>query len=88
LAALGDFYERYRQPVRQFFQARGVPPGELDDTAQAFFLHIMQRSLLRRADRERGMFRSYLCGAAVFFLSSRRNQRDAVKRRPPAKHSR
>lgn len=80
VAALGDFYERYRQPVRQFFQARGVAPGELDDTVQAFFLHIMQRSLLRRADRQRGMFRSYLCGAGVFFLSRLRDQRDAAKR--------
>lgn len=79
-AALGEFYERYRRPVRAFFQFRGVEPDEVEDVVQAFFLNVMQRSLLRRADRERGMFRSYLCGAAVYFLSRWKDHREARKR--------
>ena len=79
-AALGEFYERYRRPVRAFFQFRGVEPDEVEDVVQAFFLQVMQRSLLRRADRERGMFRSYLCGAAVYFLSRWKDHREAIKR--------
>lgn len=78
--ALGDFYVRYRGPVRSFFLLRGVPDGEVDDVVQAFFLHAMERSLLRRAERERGRFRSWLCGAAVRFLSQRRHYDRALKR--------
>jgi RNA polymerase sigma-70 factor (ECF subfamily) len=59
---------------------RGVAPADLDDVVQAFFLHVMQQSLLRRADRERGKFRNYLCGAAVFFLSRWNERREAAKR--------
>ncbi len=79
-AALGDFYVRYRGPVRSFFLLRGVPAGEVDDMVQAFFLHAMERSLLRRAERERGRFRSWLCGAAVRFLSQQRHYDRALKR--------
>jgi RNA polymerase sigma-70 factor (ECF subfamily) len=78
--ALGDFYVRYRGPVRSFFLLRGVPPGEVDDVVQEFFLHAMERSLLRRAERERGRFRSWLCGAAVRFLSQRHHHGRALKR--------
>ena len=78
--ALGDFYVRYRGPVRSFFLLRGVPDGEVDDLVQAFFLHAMERSLLRRAERERGRFRSWLCGAAVRFLSQRRHYDRALTR--------
>ncbi len=79
-AALGEFYDRYRGPVRTFFHVRGVNNEELDDLVQAFFLHAMEKSLLRRADREKGTFRSWLCGAAVHFLSHHRGHRDAQKR--------
>lgn len=80
VAALGDFYDRYRGPVRTFFHLRGVPPADLDDVVQAFFLHAMKASLLRRADRQKGTFRSYLCGAAVYFLRRQGDHRGAKKR--------
>ena len=79
-AALGSFYERYRSPVRSFFSYRSVAEDELDDLVQGFFLHAMQHSLLRRANRERGLFRSYLCGAAAFFLRNWKDRRHAGKR--------
>ena len=79
-AALGQFYDRYRGPVRMFFHARGVQPADLDDVVQAFFLHAMEKSLLRRADRQKGTFRSYICGAAVYFLTKHFDHRDAKKR--------
>ncbi len=79
-AALGEFYDRYRGPVRTFFQLRGVTGADQEDMVQAFFLHAMQKSLLRRADRQKGTFRSYLCGAAVFFLRRHFEHRDAGKR--------
>jgi DNA-directed RNA polymerase specialized sigma24 family protein len=78
--ALAEFYDRYRGPVRTFFHLRGVPLGEVDDMVQGFFLHAMQKSLLRRADRQRGTFRSFLCGAAVHFLQQHRDHHGALKR--------
>ena len=79
-AALGEFYNRYRGPVRTFFHLRDVDASELEDMVQAFFLHAMERSLLRRADRQKGSFRSWLCGAAVNFLGTHSSRREALKR--------
>src|SRR5688500_11171426 len=78
--ALGEFYVRYREPVRRFFLLRGVAPGEVEDVVQSFFLHAMERSLLRRAEQSQGRFRAWLCGAAVRFLAHRRGYSNAQKR--------
>jgi DNA-directed RNA polymerase specialized sigma24 family protein len=79
-SALGTFYRRYQAPVKSFMAWRGVAEDALEDMVQEFFLHAMQRSLLKRADRQRGRFRSFLCGAVVLFLKNVNDWASAKKR--------
>ncbi|HEX7130826.1 MAG TPA: sigma factor, partial [Rhodanobacteraceae bacterium] len=64
-AALADFYRRYRGPVVAFIRHRGLGPHEAEDLAHDFVVHLMNKSMLRRADAARGRFRSFLLGALV-----------------------
>jgi RNA polymerase sigma factor (sigma-70 family) len=78
--ALGDFYKRYREPVRQFILRKGFSESDAEDLTHEFFLELMRDSALRKADRTRGKFRSFLLGAAVRFLHDESARRHALKR--------
>jgi RNA polymerase sigma-70 factor (ECF subfamily) len=79
-AALGNFYRDYRQPVVAFIRHRGVSPDEAEDVAQDFVVHLINKSMLRRADASRGRFRSFLLGALVRFLDDVRTKQHRQKR--------
>jgi DNA-directed RNA polymerase specialized sigma24 family protein len=78
--ALAVFCERYRPPVVKFIRGRGFDGHDAEDVAHDFFLHLMEKSTLRRADSARGRFRSFLIGALVRFLGDERDRRTAGKR--------
>jgi len=78
--ALAEFIRRYRGPVVQFIRIRGWPAAEVEDLAQDFLIHMMEKSTLRRFDANRGRFRSYLLGALIRFLSDARDRQTALKR--------
>lgn len=78
--ALEGFYERYREPVRRFMLRRGFSESDAEDFTHEFFLELMLDSALRKADRTRGKFRSFLLGAAVRFLHDQAARRNAQKR--------
>lgn len=84
--ALEDLYRRYWSPLYQFVRARGFTESEAEDLTQEFLLHLLEHSTLRRADRERGKFRSFLCGALVRFLGDANDKRRAQKRGGAAAH--
>lgn len=79
-AALAEFYRRYREPVVGFIARQPRQETQAEDLAQEFFLHLIQGSALRRADRARGRFRSFLLGALVRFLARERERAEAEKR--------
>jgi len=68
-AALDELCRRYWSPLNQFIRMRGHPPAEADDLTQAFLLHLLEHSALRKPDRLKGRFRSFLLGALVRFLA-------------------
>jgi RNA polymerase sigma-70 factor (ECF subfamily) len=78
--ALAEFIRRYRGPVVQVIRIRGWPAAEVEDLAHDFFIHMMERSTLRRFDANRGRFRSYLLGALIRFLRDARERQTALKR--------
>src|SRR5688572_2518143 len=78
--ALGEFHRKYRKPVVEFLHRRGMPPHDAEDMAHGFFVHLMEKATLRRADATRGRFRSFLLGALVRHLSQAHEQRAAAKR--------
>ena len=73
--ALGEFCERYRPAIRNFFRRRGCSEDQAEDYTQAFFetrivtrwakrdgpLHIVQRD-------GQGLFRCFLCHVLWRFL--------------------
>lgn len=79
-AALAEFYQRYRAPVVGFIARQPGQRAEAEDLAQEFFLHLLEGSALRRADPQRGRFRSFLLGALVRFLARDRARTAAKKR--------
>lgn len=84
--SLEAFCADYRSPVLRMIRARGVPEDRVEDMAQEFFLELMENSTLKRADRDRGRFRTFLSGALTRFLSVQTARRAARKRGGDAAH--
>jgi DNA-directed RNA polymerase specialized sigma24 family protein len=78
--ALGEFYRRYREPVRLFILRRGIASDRAEDLTHDFFVHLMERSTLGRADAARGKFRTFLLGSLMRFLGDVRDRANAAKR--------
>lgn len=79
--AVNGFITRYWRPVFCFLRARGYPLHAAEDLTQEFFTRFLERDWLRRADPERGRFRTFLLTILVRFLS------DLGERRAPRQHS-
>src|SRR5688572_26842001 len=78
--ALEELCRRYWLPLHQFIRARGHKEAEAEDLTQEFVLHLLAHSTLKRADRMRGRFRSFLLGALMRFLGDEYDRRRAQKR--------
>jgi RNA polymerase sigma-70 factor (ECF subfamily) len=85
-AAMESLCRSYWEPVRAYVLFRGWPKDESADLAQSFFLYLMENSVLRKADRERGKFRSFLQGVLNHFLLTERDSRLRQKRRGGREH--
>jgi DNA-directed RNA polymerase specialized sigma24 family protein len=79
-AAMDAMCRSYWEPVRQFILFKGWPPADAPDLAQSFFLYLMERGVLRNAEREKGRFRSFLQGVLNNFLLTERQRRLTQKR--------
>jgi len=84
--ALEELCRRYWMPVQQFIRSRGYTAAEAQDLTQEFILHLLEHSTLKRADRLRGRFRSFLLGALLRFLADENDRRRAQKRGSGAAH--
>lgn len=84
--ALGELCHRYWKPLHQFIRARGHGEEDAQDLTQAFIVHLLEHSTLKRADRTQGRFRSFLLGALKRFLADERDRRHAQKRGEGAVH--
>jgi RNA polymerase sigma-70 factor (ECF subfamily) len=78
--ALEELFRRYWSPIQQFIRARGYNETEAEDLTQDFVVHLLEHSTLKRADRLRGRFRSFLLGALARFLADEYDRRHALKR--------
>ncbi len=85
-AALDALCRNYWEPVRQFVLQRGWPQDEAPDLAQSFFLFLMEKGMLHKAEREKGRFRSFLQGVLNNFLLTERDRRRAQKRGSGQEH--
>ena len=80
LAKLESFCERYWQPVHLVIRSRVTSVEQAHDLTQAFFVCLMEKSTLRRADKARGRFRTFLLTVLWRFLRDERERNSAEKR--------
>jgi RNA polymerase sigma-70 factor (ECF subfamily) len=79
-AALDAMCRSYWEPVRRFALQRGWRHDEVQDLTQSFFLYLMEKGVLRQAEREKGRFRCFLQGVLNNFLLNERQRRRTQKR--------
>ena len=79
--ALQDLLQRYWRPLYKFIRhVWGKSDEDAKDLTQEFFLHVIRRKLLERADPSRGSLRSLLKAALRNFLSNVQKERYREKR--------
>jgi len=75
LAAMNRCIAGYWRPVFYFLRSKGYPLHQAEDLTQEFFLHLLERDWLARADAARGRFRTFLLTILIRFLSDQGAQR-------------
>lgn len=82
-AALEDILGRYWKPVYYYLRCKGYDRETAKDLTQGFFHQVvLGRSLLQRADREKGRFRTFLLNALDRYLANVRRDEKREKRTP------
>jgi RNA polymerase sigma factor (sigma-70 family) len=71
---------RYWYPLYAFVRRRGSDEHEAKDLTQAFFAHLLENESLKKVDRQKGKFRSFLLAAATNFLANEWDKRQSLKR--------
>jgi DNA-directed RNA polymerase specialized sigma24 family protein len=78
--ALSDLCKTYWRPVFAFICRRGYSVPDAQDLTQDFFLMLLEGDILKRADPNRGRFRSLLLKAVQNFLADDTIRKHARKR--------
>jgi RNA polymerase sigma factor (sigma-70 family) len=79
-SALESLYRSYCSPVYFFIRRRGYRRQDAQDLTQDFFVHLVQKNAFRRADPNRGKFRTFLLAALEFFLLDASKREGSEKR--------
>jgi RNA polymerase sigma factor (sigma-70 family) len=78
--ALADLCGRYWFPLYAFARRKCGSIHEAQDLTQAFFVELLERDVLKRADPARGRFRTFLLAAFQHFLVNQWERQQAQKR--------
>jgi RNA polymerase sigma-70 factor (ECF subfamily) len=78
--ALAWLCEAYWYPVYVYIRRRGHGAASAQDLTQEFFVRLLEKEFVRKADRARGKFRTFLLTAVQRFLSKQRERAGAKKR--------
>ncbi len=79
-AALEKLCRRYWRPVYAWIRRSGKSPTDAEDFTQAFFLHVLARRTIERAERERGRFRAFIITVLKRFLADQWDHASAQRR--------
>lgn len=78
--ALESLCRQYWYPIYAFLRRWGHDRQNARDLTQGFFAYLLEQSLLRRADPDKGRFRSFLLGSLRMFISNQQARDHALKR--------
>lgn len=66
--ALNQLCQTYWFPIYAFIRRKGYDSRTAKDLTQSFFIRLLEKDLVRKADRQKGRFRSFLCAVVKNFL--------------------
>jgi len=78
--ALETLCRAYWYPIYFYIRRKGVGADDAQDLTQGFFAQIIAKEHLRRADREKGKFRTFLLSILDYFLAREWNRAHRQKR--------
>jgi RNA polymerase sigma factor (sigma-70 family) len=70
----------YWYPVYAFIRRRGSGQHDAEDLTQGFFAHLLEKDTLKKLDRQKGKFRSFILAALTNFLNNEWDKRQTLKR--------
>jgi DNA-directed RNA polymerase specialized sigma24 family protein len=79
-AALARLCRAYWYPLYAYVRRQGANPADAEDITQSFFAHLLQSRIIRRADRSRGTFRTFLLTSLKHFQINNWRRAQAQKR--------
>ena len=79
-AALAALCHSYWPPLYTYARGRGYSLHDAQDLTQGFFAYLLEHKIYKRADREKGKFRSFLLASFKHFLSDTRDREQTLKR--------
>ena len=79
-AALEELCRKYWYPIYAFVRRRGAERTEAEDLTQGFFAHLLEMETLKKVDRRKGKFRTFLLSALTKYLSNEWDKRQTAKR--------
>lgn len=84
--ALEQLCQIYWFPVYSYICRRGNRIEQAQDLTQEFFTRLLEKQFLRKAEQERGRFRSFLLRSVENFLADEWDKRKALKRGGGVQH--
>jgi RNA polymerase sigma factor (sigma-70 family) len=79
-AALEQLCGTYWFPLYAYVRRRGFSEHDAEDLTQGFFAQLLDRESLRRVDKHKGRFRSFLLASINYFIADQRDVATAKKR--------
>jgi RNA polymerase sigma-70 factor (ECF subfamily) len=68
--AFSALCDDYWPAIFAYVRRLGFAEADAQDLTQGFFVHLLERRTVRRADPQRGKFRSFLLGALKNYLAN------------------
>jgi RNA polymerase sigma factor (sigma-70 family) len=78
--ALERLCAKHWRPIYVFARRSGLSPADAEDATQEFFIELLERDWLKKADPSRGSFRAFLLALLRNFLANRRRVSQAERR--------
>ena len=70
----------YWKPLYEFARRKGHPPEDAQDLTQGFIAQLLEKDSFRKADQERGRFRTFLLAGFCNFMTGQHSSRNTLKR--------
>lgn len=72
--------QRYWYPLYAYARWKGYSPADAEDAVQNFFVHLLEKDLIRKVNPEAGLFRNFLLTALKNHLISAQKREGRIKR--------